>query len=459
MQFKLTQRVLQLALFLSCIMPFTAFADGTTPQTSGEHFAEGNRFYRFNDKDKAIFHYSESIKMRDNAPAYLMRGTVYSLKKDYDKALADLNKAIQIDPQEYAAYFRRSDIYGLTGKNDLAEADKKEGIRIFRAKPASTAKDHYERGVYFDERAFWGDAINEYSAAIKLDPNLKAGFPFTGVYQKRGELYELTEKYTEALDDYTHALAAQPQNVVLLIERADLLADPYIFENRKAEAIRDYSAVIDRAAELQAAPEKLQYAYQQRLNLYKTLAQYDAAIADSTELLKLNPQNAYYFFQRGSLYSDKKDYEKAIRDYDQAILLDPSHEGYYNSRGTAYHNLKQYDKAIADYSKAIELYPKFYWPYYNRGLIYNIQKDWAKSAADFGKASELRPKDINSLNNRAVAYINQKQWDMALADLNRVIEIDPKFVIAYKNRALVYRQQNKITEAEADEKKAQELSR
>lgn len=459
MKFKFHQHIFLLAVFVLCALPFAALADGPTPQTANEHFAEGNKFYRANNKDKAIFHYSESIKMRDNAPAYVMRGTVYSLNKDYDKALADLNKAIQIDPQEYAAYFRRSDVYGLLGKNDLAEADKKEGIRIFRAKPAPrTARDYYDRGVYFDERAFWGDAINQYSEAAKLDPEVKLGFPFTSVYEKRGDLYGLTQKYNEAVDDYTRAIAARPQSVDLLLKRADVLADPFVFLSRKDEAIRDYSAVIARAADLKWVPEKLQHAYEQRMYLYGKRGEYDKAIADCTELLKLNPQNAHFFFTRGNFQGDKKDYEKAVRDYDQAILLDPKQEGYYNSRGVAYHNLKMYDKAITDYGKAIELYPKSFWPYYNRGLIYDSQKDWPKAAADFGKALEVQPKNTNSLNNRAVAYINLKEWDKALADLNRAIEIDPKFVIAYKNRAVVYRQQDKIAEAEADEKKVKELS-
>src|SRR5690606_21202453 len=97
--------------------------------------------------------------------------------------------------------------------------------------------------------------------------------------------------------------------------------NPFIFEDRMAEAIRDYSAVIARAADLKWAPEKLQRAYEQRLLLYEEQGEYDKAIADCTELLKLDPQSARLFFQRGGLQRDKNEHEKAVRDYDQAILL------------------------------------------------------------------------------------------------------------------------------------------
>jgi len=494
MQFKFHQHIFLLAVFVLCALPFAALAEGTTPQTSGEHFAEANKFYRVNNWSKAIFHYGESIKMQaDNAPAYLMRGTVYLQMKQYDQALTDLNKAIQIDPWEYLAYYRRSEVYTRQNKKDLAEADKSEATRRFQQRPVlKTAKGYYERGIYFEERGFWGDAIICYNEAIKLDPNLKEGFPFTGIYQKRGELYELTNKYTEALEDYTRALAARPQNVDVLFKRAGLLSNPFAFEDRTTEAIRDYSAIIARAADMKWVPEKLQRAYEERMYLYEERGEIDAAIADCTELLKLDPHSARFFFQRGNYQRDKKAYEPAIRDYDQAILLDSQQEGYYYSRGVAYFNLKMDDKAIADYNKAIELNPKFFWPYYNRGLVYDKQKNWASAVADFSRALELRPKDANSLNNRAVMYIHQKQWDKALADLNLAIEtnpksantyntrgavyrdkgewnkaiadftqaitLDPKLVLAYKNRAVVYRQQNKIAEADADEKKVKELS-
>jgi tetratricopeptide (TPR) repeat protein len=136
----------------------------------------------------------------ENAYSHLMRGAAYQNKGDLEKALSDYTKAIQLDPNEYLAYFRRAKLYEILKKNDLAAADDREFRRRAgeKAKP-QTAEEFYDRAVYFEDRGFWGDAIYDYSEAIKLDPGLKKGFPFSNVYEKRADLYALGGKDEEAL--------------------------------------------------------------------------------------------------------------------------------------------------------------------------------------------------------------------------------------------------------------------
>ena len=99
MQFKLSQRVLWLAVFLLCAMPFAALADGTTPQTSGEHFAEGNKFYRLNDKDKAIADFTQAITLDSKlALAYKNRAIAYRQQNKIAEAEADEKKVKELSP-------------------------------------------------------------------------------------------------------------------------------------------------------------------------------------------------------------------------------------------------------------------------------------------------------------------------------------------------------------------------
>jgi len=61
---------------------------------------------------------------------YSNRGVEYELKKEYDKAIADHNEAIKIDPKNHAAYNNRGNAYVAKGSFDLAIADYDQAIKL-----------------------------------------------------------------------------------------------------------------------------------------------------------------------------------------------------------------------------------------------------------------------------------------------------------------------------------------
>jgi len=78
--------------------------------------------------------------------AYYNRGVAYGRKGEYDRALADLNKAIEINPKYAGAYNNRGKAYGLKGEYDHAIADFSKAIEIdpigsVRLEPQDPADD------------------------------------------------------------------------------------------------------------------------------------------------------------------------------------------------------------------------------------------------------------------------------------------------------------------------------
>src|SRR5262245_43440118 len=59
----------------------------------------------------------------DCSEAYINRGIAYGAKGDNDRAIADLSKAIEINPKYAAAYYNRGAAYRAKGDNDRAIAD------------------------------------------------------------------------------------------------------------------------------------------------------------------------------------------------------------------------------------------------------------------------------------------------------------------------------------------------
>ena len=50
--------------------------------------------------------------------------------KEYDKAIDDYSKAIELDPSLYITYRNRSEAYDALGQHDLAEADRKKAAEL-----------------------------------------------------------------------------------------------------------------------------------------------------------------------------------------------------------------------------------------------------------------------------------------------------------------------------------------
>ena len=65
-----------------------------------------------------------------DAEAYVLRGDWYSESENYEKAISEYNRAIEIDPQYADAYIGRGGVYQVKGELDKALADYDKAISI-----------------------------------------------------------------------------------------------------------------------------------------------------------------------------------------------------------------------------------------------------------------------------------------------------------------------------------------
>lgn len=81
--------------------------------------------------DQAILDFTKAIQINPkDYIAYNNRGLSYELKEDYIRALADFNKAILLNPKYERAYRGRARVYEKTGKKTLANADRKKADEL-----------------------------------------------------------------------------------------------------------------------------------------------------------------------------------------------------------------------------------------------------------------------------------------------------------------------------------------
>ena len=108
--------------------------------------------------------------------AFNNRGFGYSSKRDYDRAIAEYDEAIKLDPKFAAAFRNRGLAYGAKGDRDRAIAEYDEAIKLNSRFVAA----YYNRGFAYAGKQDYDRAIADYSEALNIDPK------YILAYQNRG---------------------------------------------------------------------------------------------------------------------------------------------------------------------------------------------------------------------------------------------------------------------------------
>ena len=130
---------LKSALFgvAGCI--FLLFAGGLTIVTSAYN-NRGVVYYEQKKWDLAIADFNKAIQINPNyAAAYNNRGLVYYEQKKWDLAIADYNKAIQINLNYALAYTGRGLIWKQLGDKQKAVKDLQTAAQLFQKQGNMTA--------------------------------------------------------------------------------------------------------------------------------------------------------------------------------------------------------------------------------------------------------------------------------------------------------------------------------
>ncbi|MDB9389879.1 serine protease [Microcystis aeruginosa] len=331
------------------------------PNYYNEKWGILSRLKRYDEGLAAI---TQAINLAPRAAWYVNRGILYQDLQKYDLALADWNKAIEINPNYALAYNNRGGLYHNQQKYDLALSDINKAIEINR----NLAEAYYNRGLLYYDQQKYELALADYSKAIDINPNLAEA------YNNRGLLHRDLQKYDLALSDYSKAIDINPNY---------------------AEA------------------------YGNRGNLYSDLGKYDLALSDYSKAIRINPNDAEAYNNRGLLYYDQQKYELALADFNKAIEINRSYaEAYYN-RGLLYFNQQKYELALADWNKAIRINPNFAEAYNNRGVLYIDLQKYDLALSDFSKAIDINPNYANAYLGRGLLYAILKQTEKAKIDLQQ----------------------------------------
>ncbi|MDE0017857.1 MAG: tetratricopeptide repeat protein [Candidatus Poribacteria bacterium] len=170
-----------------------------------DHVFYNNRGIDYGEKgeyDLAIEDFTKAIELKpDYAIAYNNRGAVYRSKGEYDKTIDDCNKAIQLKSNYAEPYSNRGAAYRNKGDYERAIEDYNKAIQL---KP-NFVQAYYNRGLAYHEKSELDIAIKDYSKAIELNPKL------FHAYNNRGNAYRQKDDFDSAIGDYSKAIELNPE--------------------------------------------------------------------------------------------------------------------------------------------------------------------------------------------------------------------------------------------------------
>jgi len=159
----------------------------------------GQSYHNNMSYDRAIANYNRAIELNPNEAIYFYsRGKSYYKRTEHDRAIADFNRAIELDPNNVEYFYLRGLSYDANDEYNLAVADFSRAIEL----DPDNAEYFSVRGDFYQEKGEYGRAIADFNRAIELDPNNASYFEARGATYSR-----MPNKQTESRRDLAKAAA------------------------------------------------------------------------------------------------------------------------------------------------------------------------------------------------------------------------------------------------------------
>lgn len=274
----------------------------------------------------------------NNSDNYYQRALFFYLEREYDQALADIERAINIDDQVAEYFYLEGNIYyddkafenAFKSYQATVDLDIEHVEALLKLSTLELALENYQLAL---------DMVNK---ALKVDPNYAEGYYLKGfIYLDGGDTIK-------SISSFRTAVEVNPDHYNSYIMLGKLYA------SEKHEYAGDY---YDNA--LRIRPNSIEAMYNKAMYL-QSIDEFEGAYSLYDQIIELDSASYFAYYNRGyiMLISDSS-YSGAIKEFEKSLKFYPYYvEAFYNI-GLCYENQGNYEKAEEYYKKSLEIDPQY----------------------------------------------------------------------------------------------------
>ena len=290
-------------------------------------------------------------KYPENILALIRRSVCYRQKGNFDAALKDLNRALELKPDYPFALASRGDCHRQKGNLDAALKDLNRALELKPDYPFALAS----RGDCHRQKGNLDAALKDFNRATELEPDMVFALA------RRGDCHRQKGNLDAALKDFNRATELEPDMVFALARRGDC--------------------------------------HRQKGNL-------DVALKDLNRATELNPNDTFALAARGDCHRLKGNLDVALKDLNRATELNPNDTFALAARGDCHRLKGNFVAALRDFNRVVELNPQEFFALGRRGDCHRLKGNFVAALNDFNRATELNPKDVFALERRDLLLNN-----------------------------------------------------
>jgi stress-induced-phosphoprotein 1 len=365
----------------------------------------GNAAFADKKYEEAIGHFTKAIEHNPNDHVfYSNRSACYASLEDYDKALEDATKCVNLKPDWARGYARKGLAEFYLGLYDEAEKTYTQGLELeptnqqFKEglERVKESKESEGGDAGGDAGGFGGNFMQQAFGKLLSNPETAAYFQDPEFVKKITAI----QKNPQSISLYMNDPKIQKAFQVILSDfgggagfggpggagaGAGAGAGPTGTSFKGA----DESGATFADETHTSIPKKEEPKPQPKAEPPKPKASSNVSPADDEK----NKGNDEY---------KKKNFDKAITHYQKAIELDPNEPIYYNNLAAVYLEQKQYDKAIDSCNKAEEVVKSGHFDYVKYAKILARKAAAYGHKGDYDKSLEFYQQSLLENNDTKV---------------------------------------------------------
>ncbi|MBC7967625.1 MAG: tetratricopeptide repeat protein, partial [Fuerstia sp.] len=304
-------------------------------------------YNRSGDTDRALADLNIACRLQpDNFQPWLERGRILRSLNRLDDAISDLSKAVELAPNDVSTRLELGQAYLANSDPDAAEANLLEAERL-----SPENGDVREAMAQTDITRGHREEAPERVAELLAEQSTSSPLLTEATEITPAELPEETIAAPETLVHAEPVPVVEPGNFDAPQIRSALLAK----SDRRKEAIEDQTRLISSGVGVK--PNAAAQSVLNRGRLHLDGKEWTAATEDFSTYLEVCPDDAEALALRARAWLAQKETSHAITDLTLALLKKPDAADLYTLRAESFDQFNEPAAALADLQKAASLQP------------------------------------------------------------------------------------------------------